>query len=155
MRNFSDFNYDFVFTTVACAPGQYQTMAELAAGSGTTVDFHPVCQPCPLNTFENQEGSTMCQSCPVYHFTNSTGATSKSDCISEILCITLCLYEFPFSFLDIAEPLIMDCIKNNTSLQEVSIACEVNHSPSNFTCSFDYGPIRPCKPYHFLEYCNV
>eukprot|EP00731_Ephydatia_muelleri_P019449 Em0012g274a len=66
---------------VACAPGQYQTTAELTSQVAGITGLHPVCQPCPLNTYEDQEGSTVCQSCPLYHLTNYTGATSVSDCI--------------------------------------------------------------------------
>ncbi|KAL5488779.1 hypothetical protein EMCRGX_G017774 [Ephydatia muelleri] len=109
---------------VACAPGQYQTTAELTSQVAGITGLHPVCQPCPLNTYEDQEGSTVCQSCPLYHLTNYTGATSVSDCI--------------------AEPLIMDCVTENITSQDLSITCTVNHFPSNFTCSFDNGPIRPC-----------
>ncbi|KAL5488776.1 hypothetical protein EMCRGX_G017770 [Ephydatia muelleri] len=109
---------------VACAPGQYQTMAELTSQVAGITGLHPVCQPCPLNTYEDQEGSTVCQSCPLYHLTHYTGATSVSDCI--------------------AEPLVMDCVTENITSQDLSITCTVNHFPSNFTCSFDNGPIRPC-----------
>ncbi len=39
------------------------------------------CKPCPLNSYNDQEGVVNCQACPKGSLTLKTGSTQISDCI--------------------------------------------------------------------------
>ena len=77
-------SYDFP-PTVSCERGMFSSEAELSRivnGVGYS-EIVPVCQPCPLDTYTDQLGTSVCLPCPKYHSTTSTGATSIQDCLGK------------------------------------------------------------------------
>ena len=55
-----------------CERGQYHSISD------------DQCKPCPLNSYNDQEGVVSCQACPKGSLTVKTGSIQKSDCIGKI-----------------------------------------------------------------------
>ena len=64
----------FLLCLAQCFRGQFSN-----SGFDLPANLEP-CEPCPLNTYQNQTGQKGCEKCPNGTTTHGSGSTSVSDC---------------------------------------------------------------------------
>ena len=72
-------------STVGCPRGTYQTIGggeRVFNGEGIK-EVYPVCQPCPVSSYQDQVASVDCKLCPEYYQTKGPGSTTSDDCYGE------------------------------------------------------------------------
>ena len=70
---------------VGCPRGTYQTVGggeRVFNGEGIK-EVYPVCQPCPVGSYQDKVASVDCKICPEYYQTRGPGSTAREDCYGE------------------------------------------------------------------------
>lgn len=66
----------FNLSLVPCSPGTFRTY------DPDQIDYE--CEPCPKNSYQDEESAELCKDCPFGLKTLGTGATSLNDCLGKI-----------------------------------------------------------------------
>ena len=75
--------------TVGCPRGTYQTVGggeRVFNGEGIK-EVYPVCQPCPVGSYQDKVASVDCKICPEYYQTRGSGSTAREDCYGELVSL--------------------------------------------------------------------
>ena len=72
---------------VGCPRGTYQTVrtGERVFNGEGIKEQYPVCQPCPVSSYQDQVASVDCKICPEYYQTRGPGSTSSEDCYGKVV----------------------------------------------------------------------
>ena len=83
---FVDYHVTLVHA-VGCPQGTYQTLGggeRVFNGEGIKENY-PICQLCPVGSYQDQLASVDCQICPEYYQTRGPGSTAREDCYGKYL----------------------------------------------------------------------
>ena len=150
---------------MSCEPGRFSGQTDrsrIVNGKGFSEKI-PVCQPCPLNTYAEDIGSSVCQQCPKYHTTDMMGSSSIDDCIREFLTdpssFLLCQFLTYMCFHISAQNLLLECGVSGSG-DHVVVDCQTNRLHLFTYCSFDGGPKHTCmfmtvSPKHTCMFMTV